>query len=352
MKKFLIVLACIIGVLILGVGIFLAVYAINEFKPEDEMKVSVENPQNGKISAGQPASILTFNVGYGALSSDQDCYFDGGQTVIPESEDLVKKNLDGMASIISRENADINFLQEVDRDAKRSYYIDELPIFQKATGQSTMFATNFDVIYVPFNKGMGKVKAGIVTMTGYGVESATRYQLPISFSWPISMVNLKRCLLETRIPIEGSDKELVLVNLHLEAYDSGEGKIAQTKQLMDLLSKEYKKGNYVIAGGDFNQTFEPVANAYPLTDDTKKNNKWAPGIINNSDLAEGFSFAVADNVATCRLDDTALRPDTQLYIIDGFIVSNNITVNEVKNLDEKFAYTDHNPVKMNFTLQS
>jgi len=39
-----------------------------------------------------------------------------------------------------------------------------------------------------------------------GVESATRYQLPISFSWPISMVNLKRCLLETRIPIQGSDK--------------------------------------------------------------------------------------------------------------------------------------------------
>ena len=351
MKKFLIVLASIIGVLVLAVAIFLGVFAINEYKPKDVEDVEVENPQKGVLQAGTPASILTFNVGYGALSSDQDCYFDGGNTVIPESEALVKKNLDGMAAILSREKADINFLQEVDRDAKRSYYIDELPIFQKATGQSSMFAPNFDVFYVPFNKGMGKVKAGIVTMTGYGVTSATRYQLPISFSWPISMVNLKRCLLETRIPIQGSDKELVLVNLHLEAYDSGEGKIAQTKQLMDLLSEEYKKGNYVIAGGDFNQTFEPVANSFPLTEDTKKNNKWAPGIINNSDLAEGFSFAVADNVATCRLDDTALRPDTQLYIIDGFIVSNNVTVNEVKNLDEKFAYTDHNPVKMNFTLQ-
>ena len=351
MKKFLIVVACIIGVIVLAVGIFLAVFAINEYKPKDVEEVEVENAQDGRLSAGVPASILTFNVGYGALSSDQDCYFDGGQTVVPESEEIIKKNMDGMATILTEEKADINFLQEVDRDAKRSYYIDELPIFQKATGHSTMFATNFDVFYVPFNKGMGKVKAGIVTTTGYKVNSATRYQLPISFSWPISMVNLKRCLLETRIPVEGTDKELVLVNLHLEAYDSGEGKIAQTKQLMDLLSKEYKAGNYVIAGGDFNQTFEPVANSYPLTQDTITNNKWQPGIINQSDLAEGFSFAVADNVATCRLDDTALRSDTQLYIIDGFIVSDNITVNEIKNLDKGFAYTDHNPVKMNFTLQ-
>ena len=165
------------------------------------------------------------------------------------------------------------------------------------------------------------------------------------------MMNLKRCLLETRIPIDGSDKELVLVNLHLEAYDSGEGKIAQTKQLMDLLSKEYKKGNYVIAGGDFNQTFEPVKDKYPLTQDTIQNEKWAPGIIENKDLADGFTFAVTDNAATCRLDDHVLDETTQLYIIDGFIVSDNIEVQEVTNLDKGFEFTDHNPVKMVFKMK-
>ena len=53
----------------------------------------------------------------------------------------------------------------------------------------------------------------------------------------------------------GSDREPVLVNLHLEAYDDGEGKIAQTNQLRDYIEDEYAKGNYVIAGGDFNQVF-------------------------------------------------------------------------------------------------
>ena len=43
----------------------------------------------------------------------------------------------------------------------------------------------------------------------------------------------------------------MVFNLHLEAYDNGEGKIAQSKKLADVLSQEYAKGNYVIAGGDF-----------------------------------------------------------------------------------------------------
>jgi endonuclease/exonuclease/phosphatase family metal-dependent hydrolase len=50
-------------------------------------------------------------------------------------------------------------------------------------------------------------------------------------------------------------KYLVLVNLHLEAYDDGEGKKAQTEMLKQILQEEADQGNYVIAGGDFNQTF-------------------------------------------------------------------------------------------------
>ena len=38
---------------------------------------------------------------------------------------------------------------------------------------------------------------------------------------------------------------LVAVNLHLEAYDDGEGKAAQTAMLFDILEEEYAKGNYV-----------------------------------------------------------------------------------------------------------
>lgn len=76
---------------------------------------------------------------------------------------------------------------------------------------------------------IGKVESGLVTYSDYKVSEASRIALPESFKWPVKTCNLKRCMLETRIPIKGSDKELVLINFHLEAYDSGEGKIAQRK---------------------------------------------------------------------------------------------------------------------------
>ena len=41
-------------------------------------------------------------------------------------------------------------------------------------------------------------------------------------------------------------------------------------------------------------------------------------------------------------------------VLDGFIVSDNVMVNEVVNVaqenNELFLYSDHNPVKMNFVL--
>lgn len=80
-------------------------------------------------------------------------------------------------------------------------------------------------------------------------------------------------MLITRFPLV-SGRELVTAVLHLEAYDEGEGKIAQTKAVADFIRAEYEAGNYVIAGGDFNQTFPGSRSHYPLYD-----NFWAPGIM-------------------------------------------------------------------------
>ena len=83
--------------------------------------------------------------------------------------------------------------------------------------------------------------------------------------------------------LEGSDKELVLINLHLEAYDDGDAKQIQTEELLKLLTTEYEKGNYCIAGGDFNQTFSEVdATKYPLIDSSY----WQAGTLSSDILPE------------------------------------------------------------------
>ena len=42
--------------------------------------------------------------------------------------------------------------------------------------------------------------------------------------------------------------------------------------------------------------------------------------------------------------------NTQYYVIDGFILSPNVQLDEVKVLDEGFANSDHNPVSLQVTL--
>ena len=79
--------------------------------------------------------------------------------------------------------------------------------------------------------------------------------LPNPFRWPVSISNLKRALLETRFPIKGTDKELVVLTYIWKPMTMGKEDCSKQK-LADVLSQEYAKGNYVIAGGDFNQVFK------------------------------------------------------------------------------------------------
>jgi endonuclease/exonuclease/phosphatase family metal-dependent hydrolase len=151
--------------------------------------------------------------------------------------------------------------------------------------------------------------------------------------------------------VAGSDRKLAVINLHLEAYDSGKGKIAQTKKLKKILDEERKAGNYVIAGGDFNQVFSGVdVSKYP-----EKKNKWRPGKIDEKEFSKGWQFKMDASVPTCRSMDRiykgADKESFQYYMIDGFIVSDNIDVASVKTQDLEFKHSDHNPVVMTFMLK-
>ena len=338
------VLLFLAGILLLA----LIWLTIREYRPEAEETLAV--PSGTETPApGSSLEILTFNTGYAGLDKTQDFFMDGGSQVQPDSRQEVEENLQGIAGILKEHPADVYFLQEVDLDSKRSYRIDQQAYYQENLDLPGVFACNFKCDFIPYPlPPIGKVESGILTMTDLAVSSASRISLPESFSWPVKTCNLKRCMLETRIPLTGTDRELVLINFHLEAYDSGEGKILQSQMLAEKLQKEYEAGNYVIAGGDFNQTFEGI-DKYPLKD----TDNWAPGVIGEDSLPEHFSFAVDDSYPTCRLLNEPYSGsfDTaQVYVLDGFLVSDNIKVNQVSVINTDFAYTDHQPVRLEVRL--
>ena len=353
LKIVLIVVGSIFTLLLSFIGGVLIFASATTLKVKDKEKMDISGEATAKIDKTSQLHLLTWNSGYGALDERQDCYWDGGKGVYGESKAVVQENIDALKSKIGELNPDIFFIQELDLDSKRSFYIDEYDSFKQTfvpSDYNTSFAKNFKagLVPLPLNKMTGKVDAGIATFAKYQITDSERIQLPIPFSWPMKLFNLKRCLLINRLPIEGSDKEVVVINLHLEAYDDGAGKAKQLEMLMGTMEDEYKKGNYVIAGGDFNQTFsEKYFETYP------KRNDWVCPVIETENYPN-FSFRMDDTHPTCRslykVYKDADKKDFQYYMIDGFIVSNNITVDSFETIDLDFKNTDHNPVSMKITL--
>ncbi len=333
----------IAAVLVLVI-VFIAYLSITEFSPGDVEELDISGSGGNNISIGSSIKFISFNTGYGGLGKDADFFMDGGENVRTGDKELVYENLEGIKDIIEKSGADICLLQEVDSDSKRTFGIDERGILTDGSDASYAYALNYSCNYVPYPlPTIGKVNSGLLTISDFGIDKAERYSLPCPFSWPIRAANLKRCLLISYHDIEGSDAKLVVINLHLEAYDDGEGKAAQTKMLVEIMENEYKKGNYVVAGGDFNQTFDDALKVYPVQNE----NYWAPGVLESGSLPEGWRFVYDLSHPTCRSLDRPLESDDenfQYYFIDGFILSPNVELVSVETLDEGFIYSDHNPV--------
>ncbi len=326
---------------------------VHEYSPEERESVDPFGVSTKSVSPGDTVTFLTYNIGYGADDDKHDFFMDGGKTVTTESADNITANMDGIIKVLTEQNANISLLQEVDIDSKRSYNIDEASLISNAFSDSNYaFATNFLCEYIPYpvTDTVGKIHSGIMTINKFNVNSAERIALTNGFKWPVSTCQIKRCLLVEKIPLQDSKKELVVINLHLDAYDNGEGKKAQYKELCEFMQLEYAKGNYVVAGGDFNSTLPSVAkNKYPL----KNTEYYEPPTITTEYLTGGWKYCTDDSLPSSRLLNEPYdksSENTQYYVIDGFICSPNTIVQSTKTIDTEFKYSDHNPITVSVTL--
>lgn len=345
-------LLTLVVVAIIAVIAVLLWLTMTEYKPADVETLTVNvGARHEEAQTGTRYKLVTLNTGYGGLGRDEDFFMDGGKNVQPGSQAEVEENLSGLLSALSLQDADIYFLQETDTNSKRSYYMDESEYFARGLSMGSAFAYNYRSEFVPFPwPPIGKVESGLTTLNNLAVTDATRESLPVPFSWPVRLANLKRCLLVERVPIAGDTHSLVLVNLHLEAFSSEDSRKKQMEQLVTLMKAERNNGNYVIVGGDFNQNFPGALEKYPLPE----NPAWAPGSLSEEELPSGFSYHYDLSVPSCRALDKPYdgnRNDLTAYVIDGFIVSDNVKVNSLETIDLNFRNSDHQPVAMEFTLQ-
>ena len=318
------------------------VYAIiSDFKPAEKEVVST-NISPVLLSDSAEISFLTWNIGYCGLDKDMDFFYDGGSKVMTPKEKCLE-NLDAVLGFLkSNDSIDFIFLQEVDRKSKRSYEIDEyLSIDEHLQQHSAYFATNYDVFFVPVPPAspMGKVYSGITTLSKNLPSSSVRFSFPGEYGFPKQLFMLDRCFLINRYPLR-SGKELILINTHNEAFDPGDIRKAQMEYLKNLIISEYQNGNYVIAGGDWNQCPPQFSPDFSLNQVNKEQM-----IIPADYLPSEWTWVYDNKNPSNRSVNTAYDPDTTTTtVIDFFLLSPNVESASVKCINLDFENSDHNPV--------
>lgn len=362
-KRIGLALLAVLILIILAVGGYVVYMQSQYYRIPDHEVLEVATPAAGQLSPDTVYTALTYNVGFGAYGPEYTFFMDtgamadgtptAGYWARARSEEEMLAHINGAGTAAAAENADFVLLQEVDTHATRSFYTDQKALLQTYfPGYGQVFANNFHSAYLfyPFYQPHGSVEAGLYTLSKYEIASAERRSYPVDDSFFIKFTDLDRCFSVQRLTVKNG-KELVLINSHMSAYDEGGTvRAAQLAMLNEVLAQERDKGNYVIVGGDFNHALYGTSQAFPSR---QKHPDWVFE-LSDKDLTAGFSFVQASNgfeTPTCRGCDIPYEKGVNYtVVVDGFIISDNISAT-AENIDTDFAYSDHNPVKLTFTLK-
>ena len=214
-----------------------------------------------------PLKVLSWNIQFAAGTACHFFYEGGSQVSVPEKA-TVHETLAVLAEIIAAYDPDVVLLQEVDRNSRRSWYIDEhvelcrlLP--QYAAHASTWY---WQVPWVPtplVGEQLGRVDLHLSVMSKYAISSVRRVGLPAIHSDDCitRLFNLRRAVQLVAIATtDGSDVQIL--HTHLSAFTNGDGTVeAQVDVLRTLMASA---GPRWLLAGDFN-ALPPGVSAKGLT---------------------------------------------------------------------------------------
>jgi endonuclease/exonuclease/phosphatase family metal-dependent hydrolase len=358
MKRVVKLIRMLAGILLIPAGIFMVFVlflTVTDYSPALTEKIEIIPPDTGFLLSNQDKefTFLTWNIGYGGLGKKMDFFYEGGKKVRPEKKEFAEY-MEGITRFISsNDSVDFIFIQEADVHSRRSYYMDEVAEISKVLpNRSPLFAKNYDCRFVPvpLDDPMGRVVSGIACFPIYVTGTALRIDLGTRFSWPKQLVMLKRCIMVIRYKLAiAARKDLVIVTLHNSTFDKG-GTLRkkELQKLHQFLYAEYSKGNYVIAGGDWNTNPRGFRPESVISGDIAKAIDPALG----STFLPGWRFAFDPSAPSNRdVDMPYQKGKTKTTIIDFYVVSPNVEVESVHTVATGFSFSDHQPVIMKVSLK-
>jgi len=314
--------------LLIGIVLFIIVFffwASSPNYPIEDYSKTMTNNYVQKIETDSIYSIVTYNIGY--LSGMTN------NKAIAKPKSLFENNLKIVKNEFNSLNTDIIAFQEIDYASARSFYTNQQNEIAKLGYNYIAKAVNWDEKYVPFpeypfSMHFGEMLSGQSIISKYPIKDHQRIVLERVKDNPFyrDALYLERLAQIVTVIIEG--KELVLINVHLEAFDKPT-RIKQLDFVLELFNK-YKITNPTILLGDFNSD--------PDEDNSAINQLFALEDVGNAAFGEVYEYTFNTAIPYKRID----------YI---FYTENTIEMTDSKVLKQFGQASDHLPVELRFKLK-
>jgi len=312
--------------LVVGLATVFFFWASSPTMDEAEYAKIITHNYDTTIDNDSVYSIVTYNIGY--LSGMTN------NRAIAKPKELFDGNLKKVVTEVKKVNPDIIALQEVDYNAARSYEVNQEEEIAKLGYNYVARGVNWDEHYVPYpywppSMHFGKIVSGQSILSKYELKDYQRIVLERVADNPFyrDALYLDRLVQVTKVVLEG--KEVVVINLHLEAFDKTT-RVRQFEYVLSLFNK-YKEEYPTILLGDFNSK--------------ARDNKAIIQKMFEMDGVGNAAFLTENPENTFDTKDPVERID---YI---FYTENTIEYVDGSVLSEFGEASDHFPVEMKFRLK-
>lgn len=328
------------AVLLLLLVVLILRTVLTAYRPAALQSVEISGPPRPLLDFDSELKFLSWNVGFAGMSAEMDFIADGGRRYRASSSNQVEDNYNSILNQLQVIDAHILFLQELSRDSFLTRGKDVLGgLQQELINYRSLYTPTVRIRFLPL---AGNLDIGKATWSTWDIESGIRRALPTCTDLPTITIQHFN-ILEARLPVQGVQWEWVLLNIHLSAFDDGDLREEQFKQVVALMEAEYRIGNRVVAGGDWNMLLADTE--FPYTTD-KEYLFWVrelpAGIV-----PQGWQWGLDSTVPTCRtLEQSYQIGVNYTCVIDGYLVSPNVEIVRTETVDLKFENSDHNPVVM------
>ncbi len=293
-------------------------------------------------AAGERIDLLVWNLGYGGLGAGSDFLADGGTHMFPPSRAAVRENVDGIDRVLAEQSAsaDVIVFEEIAHGGPVNYWVDlKGRIDRRFADRDSAFFADFQTRLLPWPL---RLTHGQAIYARHAIAERDVLALPAEDT-AIFGVKRRYASVITRLPIAGQEHGWTIVSVHLAAFDPDAA--VRTRQLRELLAwaqSEYARGQHVVLAGDWN--FQLAETHFPNTTEERFLFWLFP--FPQEVLPPGWRIGADASVPSVRTNyQPYVAGQNYVTTIDGLIVSPNVAIESVSNIDLAFRYTDHQPVR-------